>query len=73
MAIPVSTDSNRIEQVATISAGNNLEIGKLIADAMRRAGKEGVNIVFVKCRIQHQVPVLFYSLSHQFQHFMVNP
>lgn len=42
MAIPVSTDSTKIEQVAAISAGNNAEIGKLIADAMRRAGKEGV-------------------------------
>ena len=42
MAIAVSTDSARIEQVASISAGNNPEIGKLIADAMRRAGKEGV-------------------------------
>ena len=42
MALSVSTDSARIEQVAAISAGNNPEIGKLIADAMRRAGKEGV-------------------------------
>lgn len=42
MAIPVSTDSTKIEQVATISAGNDPEIGKLIADAMRKAGKEGV-------------------------------
>ena len=42
MAVAVSTDSARIEQVASISAGNNPEIGKLIADAMRRAGKEGV-------------------------------
>ena len=42
MAIPISTDSARIEQVATISAANNTEIGKLIADAMRKAGKEGV-------------------------------
>lgn len=42
MAITVSNDSTRIEQVATISAGNNPEIGKLIAEAMRRAGKEGV-------------------------------
>lgn len=42
MAISVSTDSTRIEQVATISAGNNHEIGKLIADAMRKAGQEGV-------------------------------
>jgi chaperonin GroEL len=42
MAIPVSTDSAKIEQVASISAGNNPEIGKLISDAMRKAGKEGV-------------------------------
>jgi chaperonin GroEL len=42
MAITVSTDSTRIEQVATISAGNNPEIGKLIAEAMNKAGKEGV-------------------------------
>jgi chaperonin GroEL len=42
MAIPVSTDSAKIEQVASISAGNNPEVGKLIADAMRKAGKEGV-------------------------------
>jgi len=41
-AIPVSTDSAKIEQVASISAGNNPEIGKLIADAVKKAGKEGV-------------------------------
>jgi len=42
MAIPVGSDSAKIEQVATISAGNNPEIGKLIADAMNKSGKEGV-------------------------------
>lgn len=42
MAIAVGTDSARIEQVATISAGNNSEIGKLIAEAMSKAGGEGV-------------------------------
>jgi len=31
-----------IEQVATISANNDFEIGKLIADAMEKVGKEGV-------------------------------
>jgi len=31
-----------IEQVATISANNDKEIGKLIADAMEKVGKEGV-------------------------------
>jgi chaperonin GroEL len=41
-AIPVGTDSEKIAQVASISAGNNPEIGKLIAKAMKKAGKEGV-------------------------------
>jgi chaperonin GroEL len=31
-----------IEQVATISANNDIEVGKLIADAMEKVGKEGV-------------------------------
>ena len=31
-AIPVGTDSEKIAQVASISAGNNPEIGKLIAE-----------------------------------------
>ncbi len=36
-------DSNeRIEQVARISANNDAEIGKLIANAMKKAGKDGV-------------------------------
>jgi chaperonin GroEL len=41
-AIPVGGDSAKIEQVATISAGNNPEIGKLVADAVHKAGPEGV-------------------------------
>ena len=36
---------DNIEQVATISANNDSEIGKLIADAMKVAGKEGVIMV----------------------------
>ncbi|MCB1145901.1 MAG: chaperonin GroEL [Leptospiraceae bacterium] len=35
-------NKNEIEQVATISANNDNEIGKLIADAMDKVGKEGV-------------------------------
>jgi len=34
--------SNEISQVATISANNDSEIGKMIADAMDKVGKEGV-------------------------------
>ena len=38
----VGSDYAKIEQVATISANNDPEIGKLIADAMRKVSKDGV-------------------------------
>ncbi len=38
----VGNDSKKIEQVATISANSDSEIGKLIAAAMAKVGKEGV-------------------------------
>ena len=38
----VGADYEKIEQVATISANNDYEIGKLIADAMRKVSKNGV-------------------------------
>jgi chaperonin GroEL len=38
----VGTDTKKIEQVASISANNDPEIGKLIASAMQKVGKDGV-------------------------------
>ncbi|MBP5419338.1 MAG: chaperonin GroEL [Bacteroidales bacterium] len=38
----VDSSNEKIEQVATISANNDGEIGKLIATAMEKVGKEGV-------------------------------
>ena len=38
----IDDDYSKIEQVATISANNDNEIGKLIADAMSKVKKEGV-------------------------------
>ncbi len=38
----VGDDNKKIEAVATISANNDAEIGKLIADAMAKVKKEGV-------------------------------
>ncbi len=40
-AKPIS-DSNAIAQCGTIAAGNDEEVGKMIADAMDKVGKEGV-------------------------------
>src|SRR5687768_5606472 len=42
MSVAVGDDISKVEQVGTISANNDPEIGKLIADAMARVGKEGV-------------------------------
>jgi chaperonin GroEL len=36
------SDPRAIEQVGTISAGNDAEVGKMIAQAMEKVGKEGV-------------------------------
>ncbi|MGC1243126.1 MAG: chaperonin GroEL [Chryseosolibacter sp.] len=41
-SITLGEDPSKIEQVATISANNDLEIGKLIAEAIGKAGKESV-------------------------------
>ena len=38
----VGDNYEKIEQVATVSANNDPEIGKLIADAMRKVSKDGV-------------------------------
>jgi chaperonin GroEL len=42
MSKSVGDDNQKIEQVATISANNDSEIGKLIAEAMNKVKKEGV-------------------------------
>jgi len=38
----VDDNYDKIEQVATVSANNDKEIGELLADAMRKVGKDGV-------------------------------
>ena len=41
-AVQVGDNYESIEQVATVSANNDQEIGKLIADAMKKVSKDGV-------------------------------
>jgi len=41
-AVNVGSDYSKIEQVARVSANNDVEIGKLIAEAMQKVNKEGV-------------------------------
>jgi len=42
MSEDIGDDITKIEQVASISANNDMEIGKLIAEAMEKVKKEGV-------------------------------
>ena len=42
MSISVSNKKEEIAQVGTIAANNDAEIGKLLADAMEKVGKDGV-------------------------------
>jgi len=41
-SITIGDDHSKIEQVATISANNDSEVGQLIAEAMGKAGRESV-------------------------------
>jgi chaperonin GroEL len=41
-SVAVGDNNNKIEQIASISANNDESIGKLIAQAMAKVGKEGV-------------------------------
>jgi chaperonin GroEL len=42
MSIAVEGDKSKTQAVATIAANNDAEIGKIIADAMEKVGKDGV-------------------------------
>lgn len=49
------TSTEEIEQVATISANNDQSIGKLIATAMEKVGKEGVITVTVRATTRERL------------------
>jgi chaperonin GroEL len=58
MAIKVDKDSNMIEEVATISANNNSEIGKQIADAMKQISINGVITVDESKSLESRIEVV---------------
>ena len=51
----VGNNYDKIEQVATVSANNDPEIGKLLADAMRKVSKDGV--ITMK-KVKHAIQIL---------------
>ena len=44
-AIPITLDSKKLLQVATISANNDPELGKHVANAVKKSGRHGVVMV----------------------------
>ena len=52
----VDDNYDKIEQVATVSANNDAEIGKLLADAMRKVSKDGApestSVLTVSCLLR---------------------
>jgi len=57
MATPCA-DSNAIAQVGTISANSDSTVGKIIADAMEKVGKEGVITVEEGSSLQDELDVV---------------
>jgi chaperonin GroEL len=55
MSISVKEQKEKIAQVATIAANNDPEIGKLLADAMEKVGKDGVITVDESKSLQTEV------------------
>ncbi|HEY3486536.1 MAG TPA: chaperonin GroEL, partial [Gammaproteobacteria bacterium] len=51
-------DNNAIAQVGTISANSDTDIGKIIADAMNKVGKEGVITVEEGSTLQNELDVV---------------
>ena len=72
----VGEDYSKVEQVGTVSANNDAYIGKLIADAMSKVGKDGVITVEEAKGTETEVKVvegMQFDRGYISAYFMTNP
>ena len=75
-AIVVGSDKSKIQQVATISANNDLSIGGLIADAFEKVGTDGVITVEESKGIETSMELvegMQFDKGYLSSHFVTDP
>lgn len=75
-AIPVGDDMEKVEQIATISANNDKNIGSLIAEAFRKVSKDGVITISDSKTMDTTIEVvqgMQFDNGYLSPYFMTNP
>ena len=75
-AVPIDLNSTQLESIATISANNDAELGKLVAEAYRKVGLDGV-VAFEESKntetYLEEVKGLDFPNGYISPHFMTDP